>query len=187
MDSDVRVIGLGLLGVVLIAMPVIAPPAPVLEHDSGMSVRSTNASELAAQSYGIYHYENLSDRAQQIYRETLRNGGEHRVPLGEGASEFQYLDREALNAYEDEPLGGTAETVVVIIRPNDSSLPPADEGLGQKRYDAMTTREIEPAVGSGAYVPQFAALLVGVNVLCLSSYLLVGRSNQESSQVERNG
>lgn len=187
MNSDVRVIGLGLLGVVLITMPVIAPPTPVLEHDSGMSVRSANASELAAQSYAIYQYENLSDRAREIYRDTLRKGGQHRVPLGEGASEFQYLDREALRASEDEPLRGSAETAVVIVRPTDSSLPPADERLGQDRYDAMTTREIEPAVGSGAYVPQFAALLVGVNVVCLSGYLLFGRANQEPSQIERNG
>jgi hypothetical protein len=175
MQIDRTAVGLVIIGLVLMTTPVIAPPGPVLEHDTSWSVRDTNVSDLRQHSYGVYHYGNLSDRGQEIYEAALRADSAYSVPKGDGAPEFQYLDSEGIEALEDEPLQRRAEMSVVIVRPNESSLPPADEYFEQQRYDAVRTQQRDPEVGSGAYLLQFAALFVGVSLLCLGGYLTFGR------------
>jgi len=174
-------IALVVVGVVLLLTPVLAPPANVLEHNTRSSM-SQSENMMQQYNYGVYHYGNLSDRAQTLYVNTLENGGEYTVPVGEGAPEYQYPTQEELKQIGQEVKQGDANiseaqsmSSVAIIRPNDSSLPPADEGDGSKRVELMSTQERPPEMLSKAYAPHLIAVVIGTVLIGIGGYLQFGR------------
>jgi len=176
------------LAAVLFVVPAFFPVQPMLAHYTGDTAQAPPA-ELEQQGYEIVAYENLSERGQELYVTTLETGGEHRVPVGQGADEFGYpTDEETRAMYENGTQPG-----VVIERPEDaSSLPPSDERfygspeaeeelnetqLEQRRqvverYDAMMTRTEEPPLGSTPQLIRLAAALLAVLSLGIGGYLL---------------
>lgn len=119
--------GLLVLGITLLVAPTLFPLQPVLYHDTRPGTSSTRA-ELEERGYDVVAFENLSERGQTLYLRTLRAGGEYRVPVGTGAPDFAYPTPGEL----DEPEGYRRRSdrhSIVIERPNDSDLPPADEPL----------------------------------------------------------
>ena len=177
------------LAVVLFVVPAVFPVQPVLSHDTDRSTRDS-PSELREQGVPIIAYENLSERGQELYVETLRNDGEYRVPKGEGAPEFDYLtDAERREAFRND--NESAVRSVVIERPeDDSDLPPADEfsvGPGDeeelsgeererretmRRYDAMRTTTEQPPLDSPPQLLRLGAALLAVISLGVGGYLL---------------
>jgi hypothetical protein len=184
------------LGVVFLIVPSLAPVQPVLYHDTHAGT-TENRSALEAQGYTVVEYGELSPRAQELYRETLRNGGELRVPLGEGAAEFPYPTESSLSEFEDYSERTTAQSVVVV-RPNDTALPPADEPVdsaeyrardeGEEttpseaeveqlrdqiaRYDVIRTHTGDPPLGGTPHLLRLAALLAGIVAVGTGGYLL---------------
>lgn len=171
-------LALVVLGVPLIGASVLVTPGAELVHSTAdSSTRSTNVTQMARYSYGVYNYSDLSERGQDLYVQTLEHDGEYRVPVGEGAPEFQYPTMADLRAAtQDGNLSALQLSSLVIVRPDESgSLPPADEEPGHERYEAMRTMTKEPAVGSGAYVPQLLALVLGMVSVVAGAYLVVTR------------
>ena len=179
------------LAVVLLVVPAVFPVQPVLIHDTDRTTRDS-PSELREQGVPVVAYENLSERGQELYVETLRNDGEYRVPKGEGAPEFDYLtDAERREAFRND--NESAVRSVVIERPeDDSDLPPADEfGVGpgdeeeeelsgdeqerretMRRYDAMRTTTEQPPLDSPPQLLRLGAALLAVISLGVGGYLL---------------
>lgn len=127
------------VGVALLVAPALVPVQPVLSHDTGPGAMA-NASQLEAEGYTIVAYGNLSERGQELYVRTLRNGGQYRVPLGEGAEEFTYPTYEELGeieGYEER----RALRSIVVERPPDADLPPADEPV--ERVEELAERREE--------------------------------------------
>lgn len=116
-----------LLGAVLLVAPALVPIQPVLYHDTRHGTVDDRA-ELEAQGYEVVAYENLSARGQELYVATLRAGGEYYVPLGAGADEFPYPSPSELRDVRDYRQRSTLGRIV-IERPTDGDLPPADEPL----------------------------------------------------------
>jgi len=175
MNGSWKVIVLGVLGIALIAAPVVAPPSNELVHDTRVSWNYT-VEEAANNSYAVYQYANLSERAQSLYTSALRNGGRYTVPAGGGATEFQYPTEEQAEQFTSDQNADLSRVSVAIVRPSDSSLPPANERTGSEQIDVMTTWEKELEIGSGAYIPQFVALFLGVCLLAIAGYLRFGHS-----------
>lgn len=185
---------LGTALVVLAALLFVAPavfPVPVmLVHDT-QAVTSAPPDRLEREGYRVIAYENLSERGQELYVETLEHGGVYRVPLGRGAPEFEYpTPAERRQAYENGSRG--ARLQVVIERPeSDESLPPADEPHrgppeGEReedgdtkqrepvssRYDAIRTATERPPLGSTPQLLRLAAAALAVVALGTGGYLL---------------
>lgn len=120
--------GLLALGVALLVAPAVFPLQPVLHHDTRPSTFQTG-DELAEEGVEVVAYENLSERGQELYVQTLRDGGHYHVPLGEGAPDFAY---PSPGDFGDERRGRTRRHLghIVIERPPDADLPPADEPTG---------------------------------------------------------
>jgi hypothetical protein len=174
---------------VLFTVPAVFPVQAMLVHDTGSYV-SGSPDELRQEGHEIIAYENLSTRGQELYRKALANDGEYRVPLGEGAPEFSYLNQtERRQAYEND--NRSAVRAVVIERPEDGGdLPPADEpNFGPRpgenaseadeqraettqRYDAMRTGTSEPPLGATPQLIRLAAVLLAVLSLGVGGYLL---------------
>jgi hypothetical protein len=112
------------LGVGLLVAPALAPVQQYRIHETTPETPADRAT-LEERGVEVIAYENLSDRGQELYRETLRNGGRYAVPVGQGAPDFGYGT--------DDPADGEPESVrrrpgvVAIERPPDADLPPADE------------------------------------------------------------
>ena len=179
------------LAIVLFVVPALFPVQAVLVHDTRDRVEGS-PSELRDEGHEVIAYENLSERGQELYVETLRNDGEYRVPKGEGAPEFDYLtDAERREAFRND--NESAVRSVVIERPeDDSDLPPADEfGVGpgdeeeeelsgdeqerretMRRYDAMRTTTEQPPLDSPPQLLRLGAALLAVISLGVGGYLL---------------
>lgn len=131
--------GLVVLGLVLLLAPALVPVQQYRIHDTRAGTFA-DRSDLEQQGFTIVAYENLSDRGQELYRKTLRHGGHYTVPIGQGASDFEYGDGTT-----DEPSDvrgpGSRPGVIVIERPPNASLPPADEPV--EAADRMREREQE--------------------------------------------
>ncbi|MBV0923430.1 hypothetical protein KTS45_04385 [Halomicroarcula limicola] len=144
------------LGVVALIGPALFPVQPVLYHDTGDG-SPANESQLREQGYRIVAYENLSERGQRLYVETLRAGGEYTVPVGEGAPEFSYPDSERLGEMEDYDERRRL-TTVVIERPPEAGLPPADEPLRAAEYSLRRERRERNEEGERVETPSEAAV-----------------------------
>ncbi|MFB6227118.1 MAG: hypothetical protein ABEH88_00770 [Halobacteriales archaeon] len=174
------------LAVVLFVIPAFFPVQAMLVHDTG-ATQPGEPELIREDGYEIVSYENLSDRGQELYVQTLENGGEYSVTQGQGAPDFSYptsAERDA--AFENESLERPG--AIVIVRPeDDAALPPSDErDFGPPRdgetdeerrernlrYDAMETRTEQPSLGA---LPQLLRLLAGllaVISLGVGGYLL---------------
>ncbi|MDS0258109.1 hypothetical protein NDI56_01650 [Haloarcula sp. S1CR25-12] len=116
------------LGVAALLVPALVPVQQVLYHqtDDGATM---NGSELEAQGYTVVAYENLSERGKEIYVAALRSEDEYTVPDGQGAPEFPYTGAEDFGEVtsSEEYEQRRRLTSIVIERPENASLPPADE------------------------------------------------------------
>lgn len=133
--------GLLALGITLLVAPALFPLQPVLYHDTDPGLPGTRA-ELEERGYDIVAYENLSARGQALYVRTLREGGEYRVPVGEGAPDFDYPTPGELDEERDYR-ARRARRRIVIERPDDADLPPADEPVefADERRDRPERRD----------------------------------------------
>ena len=89
-----------------------------------------DGSELRAEGYTVIEYENLSERGREIYEAALRSpGGAYTVPVGQGAPAFPYDGADGLGDVNGRAAFDERQrlTSVVIERPDDADLPPADE------------------------------------------------------------
>lgn len=182
------------VGVVLLIAPALLPIQPVLVHDTGKG-SVENASVISERGYTIVAYENLSERGQQLYVQTLRNGGEYSVPVGDGAPEFTYPTPGELGEIRDYRERETLETIV-IERPMNGELPPPDEPLHAAehvkeryernnwtapseaeirreigRYDLMTTRTSSPPLQEPTSLARIVAAGLGVIAIGTGGYL----------------
>lgn len=117
------------VGIVALLVPALFPVQQVLYHETRAGT-TADGSELRAEGYTVIEYENLSERGQEIYVAALRSPDRaYTVSVGQGAPEFPYDGADDLG-----DVSGQAEfeerqrlTSVVIERPDDADLPPADE------------------------------------------------------------
>lgn len=135
------------LGVVLLLAPAAVPVQPHLTQTAQPGTILDEAA-LEEEGYTVVAYENLSDRGKAIYRATLREGGSYTLPSGAGAAEFPYPSGEDLSDVEDYRQR-EIQSSVVIERPPDVDLPPADEPVGMAGLDEGDGQE----VGGGAEPP----------------------------------
>ena len=180
-------------GLVLLIAPALVPIQPTLVHDT---TRGTieNASEITGDGYEIIAYENLSDRGQELYVQTLRSGGTYSVPVGEGAPEFRYSTAGELGKAESYQERNALQGVV-IERPVAGDLPPPDEdvtmaeqilehnqranesGLSEAelrrqigRYDLVTTRTARPPLRDPASLAHVGIAVLGVLAIGTGGY-----------------
>lgn len=134
-------------GIALLVAPVLVPVEPVLSHDTRRGTLD-DAAELRADGYEVIAYENLSERGKELYVRTLRNGGEYHVAQGSGAPEFAYPSRGELADVEDHRERETLRSVV-IERPPDADLPPADEPMqaAEHRPERRDRRDRDGSAG----------------------------------------
>ncbi|MFC6954299.1 hypothetical protein [Halorubellus litoreus] len=142
------------VGLLLLVAPAFAPLQPVLEHDTRRGTFE-NESVLEEEGYRVVEYEALSERGKALYVQTLQNEGTYTVPTGEGASDFRYpteAEVDAQGSYEAR----VELSHVVIERPENASLPPADEDVEhaveivKERQQAREDREGEGRTTSTA-------------------------------------
>lgn len=187
--------GLAALGIALLVAPALFPVQPVLFHDTDPGT-TMNGSQLAEQNVTVVAYEDLSDRGKELYLAALRNGGEYTVPQGQGASDFAYPSNAELREVEDYD-ERRRMMQVVIERPDDGSLPPADEPVDRAeyvaeresereggsnrseaeiraqiaRYDAMTTRTGQPDLMATPSLLRFLSAAGGVLAIGVGGYV----------------
>lgn len=174
-------LGVALLGlaVACFAIPPLVPVEPVLVHDTS-PITFDGPDELESAGYEIYAYENLSDRGQELYVTALENGGEYHVAPGEGAPDFEYLT--AAERAEAHQGSRHRPGHVVIERPEDAALPPADEPdhgprneerrEQTQRYDMMAVSESSPPLDSTAQLLRLAAVILGILAAGVGGYLV---------------
>lgn len=177
------------IAVVSLVAPALFPVQAVLTHDTG-PVTFDSREQIEAEGIEIVAYGEMSERGRELYVQALENDGEYRVPPGQGASEFDYLTSEArAQAREENPDGRPG--YVVIERPTDADLPPADEPFDRvpresaerddqrrqqvQRYDMMETSTGPPSLGSPPQLIRLAAALLGVLSLGVGGYLRSSR------------
>lgn len=179
------------LAVVLFVVPAFFPVQPVLVHETWGSTMATGE-QLEQEGFEVIAYENLSQRGQELYRKTLLNDGRYTVPQGEGAPEFTYLSAEEERTARENG-NESAFRGVVIERPNESDLPPADEPRfgpldeeekeempeeerrarqAAQRYEELDTAVEQPPLGSMPQLIRLAAALLAVVFLGVGGYLL---------------
>jgi hypothetical protein len=171
--------GLLVLGVLLLVVPVLVPVEPALIHDTDPG-SFESPEQLEQRGIEVIAYENLSERGQEIYRNALATSGVHRVSPGQGAPEFSYPTRGQLASGDERAVSG----LVAIERPEDSTLPPADEPRGRIRgeegqqsderaqqYELMETREGPPPLGSLSQLLRLLAGVLGVVSVGVGGYL----------------
>ncbi|WP_247005474.1 hypothetical protein [Halorientalis litorea] len=128
------------VGVALLVAPALVPVQPVLSHDTGPGTFE-NESQMAENGYTtVIAYENLSARGQELYVSALENGGRYTVPVGQGAPEFSYPTAGELGEIDDFEEQRALHSVVVE-RPPDADLPPADEPV--ERVEDLAERREE--------------------------------------------
>jgi len=180
-------------GVAALLLPALFPVQQVLYHETRAGV-TANESELERQGYTVVEYGDLSERGQSIYVAALETPGEYTVPVGQGAAEFPYERPENFSEISDYQRR-RALTGVVIERPDDADLPPADEPvdvveyeaeegaesvnqseLEQRqqqtaRYDLMTVRRGTPPLAASSNLLRLGAALFGVVAIGVGGYL----------------
>lgn len=193
--DDRFALGLVAVGILLLVVPAAAPLDPMLTHET-YPTTPYNESQLEQRGYEVVDYENLSDRGQELYVETLRNGGRYTVPAGQGAPEFAYPTDQELSEAGDYREVQRLRTVV-IERPENADLPPADEqyeryaraderaderegGSADRpqpsreqvmRWDMMTTGTEPPSLTSVPSLLRLLSVLVGVVAIGTGGYL----------------
>jgi len=133
------------LGVVCLVAPALLPADPVLYHDTRPGIPASGA-ELEEAGVTVVAYEDLSERGQELYVRTLRDGGSYTVARGQGASDFAYPtadEREGASIRRPDDHPGA----IVIERPDNADLPPADEPV---RYADRLAEEQRRESGSGS-------------------------------------
>jgi len=171
------------LGALLLVVPALFPVQPILIHDTTLRTFD-GPQELEQDGYSIVSYENLSERGQELYIRTLEAGGQYQVELGEGAPEYEYLTSnertEAVSENRTRQPG-----LVVIERPENVDLPPADEPFGRaapeeedderrqqvQRYVLMGTATEPPGLGSVPQLLRLGAALSAILSLGVGGYL----------------
>ncbi|NHN43034.1 hypothetical protein G9C85_15555 [Halorubellus sp. JP-L1] len=131
------------VGLLLLVAPAFAPLQPVLEHDTHRT-EFQNETQLEAEGYRVVEYESLSERGKALYVETLQNGGTYAVAADEGASDFRYPTAGELGDL-DNATAYRGLAYVVVERPPNASLPPADERVESAQH--LVNRSEEAAVG----------------------------------------
>jgi len=130
------------VGAVLLIAPAVVPVQPVLYHEVQGSVQAEE-STLQQRGVEVVEYENLSDRGKTLFEQALRNDGSYVVPLGEGASDFDYrAESDPDSGREDGPPSRYPSGAIAIERPADGDLP----GL----YDRPARRPADESRPSGA-------------------------------------
>lgn len=127
------------VGAVLLIAPALAPVQPVLSHEVGGTITGER-SDLREENIEIITYENLSDRGKALFEQALRNDGSYRVPVGEGASDFEYRTELDPEGDDDSPRPYGPRTVAVE-RPDDPDFPAVDERRPQRRPPEGAQRE----------------------------------------------
>lgn len=127
------------VGAVLLIAPALAPVQPVLSHEVGGTI-TAERSDLRNEDIAVITYENLSDRGKELYEQALRNGESYRVPVGEGASDFQYrLEPDAQP--DDDSTRPYGPRTVAIERPDDPDFPVVEERIPERRPPEGAQRE----------------------------------------------
>ena len=183
------------LGIALLVTPVLFPLQPVSHHDTGRSVMG-NESQIEQQGLEIVAYENLSERGQELYVQTLRSDGEYSVPIDEGASDFRYPTDAELGEVQNYTVRNRLEYIVIERSPN-ADLPPADEPIERAeymtegdeegetasnrseaeirrqiaRYDAMSTKTTKPSLTASSSLLRLLSAVVGVLAIGTGGYL----------------
>ena len=173
-----------IISVGLFVVPAFFPVQPVLVHDTG-PITFDGPDEFEEEGIEVVRYENLSERGQELYAQTLNSGGEYQVSLGQGASDFEYLTSKERTAQSMNP--NERPGMIVIERPTDTDLPPADEpDVGAREgdvegdeyrqhvqhYDMMSTATEPPSLGSATQLLRLGAAILAVVSLSLGGYLL---------------
>lgn len=127
-------VALVVLGVALLLTPALFPVQQMLYHESRAGTTADRA-QLEEDGYDVIAYEDLSERGRELYVASLRHDGPYTVPVGEGADEFNYTARDHLRG-------------VVIERPADSDLPPADEPVERAEFERHEAEDEEAAEGT---------------------------------------
>ncbi|WP_459194773.1 hypothetical protein [Halosimplex sp. J119] len=176
-ENTPRQLALVALGVVLLAGSAVVPVGTVLWHDASAEqpdFAEGNETALRGEGYDVVAYENLSERGQELYVTTLENGGEYRVPAGEGTDDFEYLSRtDVVETANRSGFDFRSAMQVAIERPNGSDLPDADEDLPDARYDVMLTKTAPPPLFTVARLPQLLLALAGLATLGYSGSRLL--------------
>jgi hypothetical protein len=168
-------------GALLLVVPALFPVQSVLIHDT--TPRTFDGpEEIAAEGIEIIHYENLSERGQELYVRTPEAGGEYTVAPGEGAPDFEYLtSNEQTEAFRESQ--NRRPGLVAIERPDDADLPQADEPFDRaapgederrqqvQRYDLMGTATEPPGLGSVPQLLRLGAALLAILSLGVGGYL----------------
>jgi hypothetical protein len=170
MERRTIAVGLLLASLAVFGFATTAQPADVHEHRTGPSTDFPNASFAESHGFTVVSYENISERGRTIYRKTLENDGVYRVPLGEGAAEFEYVTDEEL-ANTENVSTAIKQKSVVIERPANASLPPADEVRSNSTLETMSATTTRPPLSATAWVPLFASVGLGVLLVLASGYL----------------
>lgn len=182
------------LGIVLLVGPAAMPAQQVLTHDTRPGTQA-NATQLEAEGVTILHYDDLSDRGQELYVQTLRNGGRLTVPVGEGAPDFEYQSSSEADGSQSVR-GRFAHMGFVIERPPDADLPTADERVERyrsprdreqttdderqaemeerrrqiARYDLMVTQIDTPPLDASSNLVRLLSAVVGVLAVGIGGY-----------------
>ncbi|WP_302080529.1 hypothetical protein [Salinibaculum rarum] len=175
------------LAILLFILPALVPVQTVLTHDTTPRTFD-NRAELESEGIEIIAYENMSERGQELYVNALESDGTYRVPSGQGAPEFEYLTgKERRAAFEENP--NQRHGMVAIERPEENTLPRADEPFDREprdtsrtedqqrrqqvqRYDLMETSAGPPPLGAVSQLLRLAAALLAVIALGVGGYLL---------------
>lgn len=175
------------IAVVLFVLPALFPVQAVLVHDTRGSIGMADEADIEERGLEVVAYENLSDRGQELYRETLRNGGEYRVSIDRGAPDFDYATAEEVREAREN--GDYFAPSVVIERPpeGETDLPPArgvrippearermsEEELERlERLDMMRTTQRQPPLGSTQQLLRLGSVMLAVVLLGLGGYFL---------------
>lgn len=153
--------GVGVLGIVA---PVAFPPGDVYKHDTTISWANPDnqtgvQQSLQDEDIGVFSYRNLSDRGQQIYRDSLTTdpGGNY------------WTKRPAPDWSYDN------SSMIIIERQEDSDLPPVDEHDSDLQYDLMSVWQGSHPIVSVSWALRFLALAVGVVCLTAGGYIFFER------------
>ncbi|MFB6082753.1 MAG: hypothetical protein ABEJ94_00735 [Halorientalis sp.] len=136
------------LGAVLLLAPALAPVQPVLSHEVAGTI-TADRSDLRNEDIDVMTYENLSERGKVLYERTLRNGGSYRVPVGEGAPEFQYR-AEPTPGRDDDSVRAYGPRTVAIEPPDDADFPVVDERVRRRRPPDGERRETNDSTPQGS-------------------------------------
>lgn len=181
------------VGVLAVLLPAAFPVGDVLYHETRIG-ETGNESQLERQGYTVVAYENLSERGQELYVTALESSEPYTVAAGQGAAEFPYRMEASLRDVEDYERRRVL-TSIVIERPPDADLPPADEPVEMveyeaeerdtspnrseierrqrqtARYDVMQVRRGLPPLAASSNLLRLGAVALGVVAVSVGGYL----------------